>query len=84
MIKKALFTTMLAFAMGSVGSLAFAEDVLISTHNTSMLLRANEGESLKIAYYGARIDRDEIAQVWQSGLAFNRAAYPSFNTNLLD
>lgn len=84
MIKKALFTTMLAFAMGSVGSLAFAEDVLISTHNTSMLLRADEGKPLKIAYYGARIDRDEIAQVWQSGLAFNRAAYPSFNTNLLD
>lgn len=82
-MKKTLFA-MLAFVIGGIGSVAMAEDVLISTNNTSMLLRANEGEPLKIAYYGSRISQDEVAQVWNSGLAFDRPAYPTFNSWPLD
>ena len=84
MMNKALFAALLACAVGGSGSAAYAQDVLISTRNTSLLLRAVEGEPLKIAYYGTHIDNAEVAQVWASGLAFNRPAYPSFNTWPLD
>lgn len=67
-------------SMTGVMSVSAQNDLLVSTRNTSLLLRAQQGEPLKLAYYGERIGNDEIADVWQTGAAFNRQAYPTFNS----
>lgn len=55
-----------------------AQDYLISTPNTSLLLTAKPGEAARIHYYGTRIEKDRIQQIFDSGLAFHSESYPAF------
>ena len=73
-------TLFLAFMLGSVLSAWSQQDVLLSTQNTSLLLLAKKGEPLKIAYYGDRLKAEEASEVWRAGIAFDRHAYPTFNS----
>lgn len=57
---------------------AWDSDLLISTPNTSLLLNAPNGGELKIEYYGSKIEKNEISQIFDGGLALNRPAYPVF------
>lgn len=51
MTKRILLT-----AMAACAALALpAKDILVSTPNTSLLLKAEEGQPLHISYYGERI-----------------------------
>lgn len=57
---------------------ANAQDYLISTPHTSLLLTAKPGESARIQYYGTRIEKDQIQQIYNAGLAFYAESYPVF------
>ena len=48
-----------------------AQDYLISTPNTSLLLTAKPGEAARIHYYGTRIEENRIQQIFDSNLAFH-------------
>ena len=53
-----------------------AEDFLLSTPNTSLLLEANKDKSLHLQYYGTRIESS--SEGYNSGTALWQLAYPSF------
>lgn len=59
-------------------SSANAQDYLISTPNTSLLLTAKPGEAARIHYYGTRIEKDRIQQIYDAGLALRSESYPAF------
>ena len=59
-------------------SFANAQDYLISTPNTSLLLTAKPGEAARIHYYGTRIEKDRIQQIYDAGLALRSESYPAF------
>lgn len=59
-------------------SSANAQDYLISTPNTSLLLTAKPGEAARIHYYGTRIEKDRIQQIYDTGLALRSESYPAF------
>lgn len=63
---------------------AWEKDVLISTPHTSLLLSAPENGELKIVYYGERIHPNQIGQIHQAGLAYNKPAYPVFGIECRD
>lgn len=56
---------------------ADAGNILISTPNTSLGLVANEGQELKFAYYGAKIDHRDLDALIASG-SLSTAAYPVY------
>ena len=55
-----------------------AQDYLISTPNTSLLLTAKPGETARFHYYGTRIEKEQIQQIYDSKLAFHSESYPVF------
>ena len=61
-------------------SLAWSGSVLVSTPNTSLLLHANEGEDLRFAYFGDRIEENQIHQIHDAWDGINRTAYPTFGS----
>ena len=55
-----------------------AENYLISTAKTSLLVTANEGERPKYQYYGARIEKADVQGIFDAGLALDVESYPAF------
>lgn len=43
-----------------------------------MLLTAKQGEAARIQYYGTRIEKDRIQQIYDAGLALRSESYPVF------
>ena len=60
----------------SVGSL-YAEDICVSTPNTSLVVDATKGRELKFLYYGRQLSTADLANLSSSGTA-NAAAYPVY------
>lgn len=58
--------------------LASAKDYLISTNQTSLLIKADQGQMSSIQYYGSRIDAKDISSVYDAGQAFWSNSYPAF------
>ena len=73
-MKKLFMFFSLLLAVGAVS----AENYLISTAKTSLLVTANEGERPKYQYYGARIEKGDIQGIFDSGLALDVESYPAF------
>lgn len=73
----------LFFFLILAGSLR-ADNFLLSTENTSMLLTATVGDKPMYQYYGARISENEIQDIFDSGVAMNKETYPAFGTNKTD
>lgn len=73
---KSLLSVLLLFSASSL--FAWNNDIIVSTPNTSLLLNAPKGGELKIVYFGEKIDNSEISQIYDSGIASHRAAYPVF------
>lgn len=69
--------SLLFIALGTF-SYMNAQDYLISTSNTSLLLTAKQGETARIHYYGTRIEKEQIQQIYNAGLAFHSETYPVF------
>ena len=59
---------------------SWERELLISTQNTSLMLTAGEGETLKFAYYGDRIADNERNRVHDAWIGLNKDAYPVFGT----
>lgn len=53
----------------------FAEDILVNTPNTTLLLKADAGSPLHVSYYGERIE--DVGQVYSAYSLWNDA-YPAF------
>lgn len=81
MMKKIILGILL---LTSTSLFAWEKDVLISTSNTSLLLSAPENGELKVVYYGDKIDRNEISQIYHAGLSYNKPAYPVFGIECRD
>mgnify|MGYP000845896016 FL=1 len=57
---------------------AWEGNVLVSTPHTSMLLHAGEGQDLRFAYFGDRIEESQMHQIHDAWDGLNRTAYPTF------
>lgn len=57
---------------------AGADNVMIQTPHTTMVIKADKGQELRQAYYGDRITEAEAAQLAEAGIDLNTAAYPTF------
>ena len=55
-----------------------AENYLVSTEKTSLLITAKVGERPKYQYYGTRIENNDIQNIFDAGIAFNVETYPAF------
>lgn len=53
----------LLLGMTSIFISMYAQDYLISTPNTSLLIHATPGQTARIHYYGTRIEKDRIQQI---------------------
>lgn len=57
---------------------AWSGDVVVATPNTAMVLHADEGKDLRMAYYGAK--GFSLQQLRDAGDAFDFSALPAFGT----
>lgn len=69
---------LLLTALGFLSSSLFAQDYLVSTPNTSLLIKATPGETVKIQYYGSKIENSDIQGIYDAGMFFNADSYPAF------
>lgn len=69
---------LLLTALGFLSSSLFAQDYLVSTPNTSLLIEATPGETVKIQYYGSKIENSDIQGIYDAGMVFNADSYPAF------
>ena len=69
---------LLLTALGFLSSSLFAQDYLVSTPNTSLLIKATPGETVKIQYYGSKIENSDIQGIYDAGMVFNADSYPVF------
>ena len=58
------------------GGMLGAENILLSTRNSSLLLTAEKGKAPLFQYFGARVASP--GDILASGAAFGDAAYPQF------
>lgn len=76
-MKKSLILAFLVMA-----SSALAKDIVVNTPQSTLLLKANEGQPLKISYYGSPIDGN-VNQVYYA-FSMWEDAYPTFGTGNLN
>lgn len=69
---------LLLTALGFLSSSLFGQDYLVSTPNTSLLIKATPGETVKIQYYGSKIENSDIQGIYDTGMVFNADSYPAF------
>ena len=69
---------LLLTALGFLSSSLFAQDYLVSTPNTSLLIKATPGETVKIQYYDSKIENSDIQGIYDAGMVFNADSYPAF------
>lgn len=78
---KTVFLSLLLLPAGLIPASGQSQDVLLSTKNTSLLLRAETGKAVTIAYYGDLIRQQDVAAVYKTGIGFGSDAYPTFSSN---
>lgn len=71
-MKKSLILATAIFAV----QIAVADNVEISTQNTTLLISADKGKEAQILYYGARLSASDINAVAETSLRHN--AYPAY------
>ena len=73
-MKKTLLLAAALFGFMTAG----ADNVMIQTPHTTIVIKADKGQELRQAYYGDRITEAEAAQLAEAGIDLNTAAYPTF------
>ncbi len=73
-MKKNLLLAAALFGFMTAG----ADNVMIQTPHTTMVIKSDKGQELRQAYYGDRITEAEAAQLAEAGIDLNTAAYPAF------
>lgn len=74
---------LLLTALGFLSSSLFAQDYLVSTPNTSLLIKATPGETVKIQYYGSKIENSDIQGIYDAEMVFNADSYPAFGLHTM-
>ena len=74
---------LLLTALGFLSSSLFAQDYLVSTPNTSLLIKATPGETVKIQYYGSKSENSDIQGIYDAGMVFNADSYPAFGLHTM-
>lgn len=71
-----------SFLIAALAALTFqtvrGDNVMIQTPNTTMIIKAENGQELKFAYYGDRVSNTEASQLAEAGIDLNTPAYPVF------
>ena len=71
-----------SFLIAALAALTFqtvrGDNVMIQTPNTTMIIKAENGQELKFAYYGDRVNNAEASQLTEAGIDLNTPAYPVF------
>lgn len=70
-------------ALGFFSGSLPAQDYLVSTPNTSLLINATPGEKVKTQYYGSKIESRDIQGIYDTGTAFNADGYPTFGLHTM-
>lgn len=73
--------TLVLLALACSPYIAEAENYLLSTKNTSLVVTANKGEKSLFQYYGTRIEQDDINGIFDTKMALNAETYPTFGVN---
>lgn len=81
-MKKIVYVLLLCLLFPVKKLQAWNDKVLISTPRSSILLNTwGEGQQLQFAYFGDRINEDQINQVFDSWNGLSRPVYPVFGTS---
>ena len=81
-MKKIVYVLLLCLLFPAKKLQAWNDKVLISTPRSSILLNTwGEGQQLQFAYFGDRINEDQINQVFDSWNGLSRPVYPVFGTS---
>ena len=62
---------------------ATAEDLLVNTPKTTLMLSVNEGQTPRIQYYGSRLRAEQAHEVYDAR-SLDYDAYPAFGRNSFD
>lgn len=76
---KKLFLAILICILSA--NFASAEDYLISTPKTSLLISATKGEISRFQYFGTRIEKDDISSIYNAQVAERENSYSTFGIN---
>lgn len=79
-MKKLFFSIATLFFLATPALQAWQGNVLIQTPSTSLLLHADEGQSLRFAYFGDKISENQINQIHDAWDGLNRPVYPIFGS----
>ena len=66
--------------LGLLSMALSAENICVSTPNTSLVINASEGQELKFIYYGEKLSEDDLKNINSSGLP-QFPAYPVYGMN---
>ena len=66
--------------LGLLSMALSAENICVSTPNTSLVINASEGQELKFIYYGEKLSEDDLKNISSSGLP-QFPAYPVYGMN---
>lgn len=78
-MKKIVYVLLLCLLFPAKKLQAWNDKVLISTPRSSILLNTwGEGQQLQFAYFGDRINEDQINQVFDSWNGLSRPVYPVY------
>ena len=66
--------------LGLLSMALSAENICVSTPNTSLVINASEGQELKFIYYGEKLSEDDLKNISSSGLS-QFPAYPVYGMN---
>src|SRR5574344_726243 len=81
LFKKSFIAIALGAMLGMVPCNAWAGDVVINTPNTSIVLNADNGKVLNFAYFGDKLNSNEVNQLSKNKLSLNTPVYPAFGQN---
>ena len=81
MNKKTVISMVVLTMMSAIPTWAWKGDIVVSTPQTSLVLHANEGGSLRFSYFGEKLTSNEISQLKGTSMDLNQAAYPAFGQN---
>ena len=67
-----------SFLIAALAALTFqtirGDNVMIQTPNTTMIIKAENGQELKFSYYGDRVNNAEASQLAEAGVDLNTPA----------
>ena len=77
-MKKNVLIIALAAFLNAIPAAAWKGNITVNTPKTTVVLRADEGGSLRFSYYGEKLTASEVEQLKAYNMDLNQDAYPAF------